>query len=52
MKKLTLELDKLDVESFGTDDKAAELGTVEAASLPTRPLCTGETRTCTVYWCC
>ncbi len=48
MKKLTLDIDKLYVESFGTDEKASELGTVEAASLPTRPLCTGETRTCTV----
>jgi len=52
MTKLKLEIDKLNVDSFGTDEKAPELGTVEAASLPTRPLCTGETRTCTVYWCC
>jgi hypothetical protein len=40
MKKLTLDLDELQVSSYATDDTRGEGGTVQAASLPTLPLCT------------
>ena len=60
MKMLRLELDELLVESFTVDAEDAERGTVEAQSLPTRPLCTANcgtgnycnTATCTVDVCC
>lgn len=55
MKKLMLELDELQVESFATDGRLEELGTVHGKSLPTRPLCSpycGNTVTCTVDYCC
>ncbi|HVG43643.1 MAG TPA: hypothetical protein VM890_02900 [Longimicrobium sp.] len=59
MKMLRLELDELLVESFTVDVEDAERGTVEAQSLPTRPLCTSNcgtrncnTATCTVDVCC
>ncbi|HEU0013630.1 MAG TPA: pinensin family lanthipeptide [Longimicrobium sp.] len=62
MKKLTLDLDDLRVESFATDADPAERGTVHGNSLPTRPLCSrycppstgcpGETETCTLDVCC
>lgn len=62
MKKLMLHLDELHVESFATDAESDERGTVEGASLPTRPLCSkycppstgcpGDTETCTLAVCC
>jgi hypothetical protein len=61
MKKLSLNMDELRVESFSTDLAQAERGTVEANSLPTYPLCSGysgcrtyrcETATCTLDVCC
>lgn len=63
MKKLTLNLNELKVDTFSTDKADADRGTVEGASLPTRPLCTGypacntnwgcpETATCTLEVCC
>lgn len=61
MKKLTLAMDDLRVESFAIDADTALRGTVDANSLPTFPLCSKnggcqsgqcETVTCTVEWCC
>jgi hypothetical protein len=60
MNKLRLEIDDLLVESFAADAGTAEGGTVDAQSLPTRPLCTSNcgtgnycnTATCTVDVCC
>jgi hypothetical protein len=60
MNKLRLEIDDLQVESFAADAATAEGGTVDAQSLPTRPLCTANcgtgnycnTATCTVDVCC
>lgn len=62
MKKLILELDNLQVESFATDADPLKRGTVMGHTLPTRPLCSrycpattncpGETETCTVDVCC
>jgi len=60
MKMLRLELDELMVESFSVDAEDGERGTVQAQSLPTRPLCTSNcgttkycnTATCTVDVCC
>lgn len=61
MKKLSLELNDLRVESFATDAEMAERGTVHGESLPTRPLCSkycapsvycADTDTCTVDVCC
>ena len=61
MKMLRLELDDLLVESFTADAGEAERGTVQAQSLPTRPLCSrycgtgtycNNTATCTVDVCC
>ena len=55
MKKLILELDDLQVESFAVDAGLEERGTVNANSLPTKPLCSpycGQTVTCTLDWCC
>lgn len=61
MKKLSLNLNELRVETFATDNAGDERGTVEANSLPTYPLCSGypycktyncETHTCTVDVCC
>jgi hypothetical protein len=40
MKKLTLDLTGLKVESYATDELPTARGTVDAASLPTLPLCT------------
>ena len=40
MKKLTLNLDVLHVESFATGADSEERGTVHGNSLPTIPLCT------------
>ncbi len=61
MKKLSLNMDQLRVESFSTDAAMEERGTVEGNSLPTYPLCSGypgcrtykcETATCTLDVCC
>ncbi|HYH83604.1 MAG TPA: pinensin family lanthipeptide [Longimicrobium sp.] len=61
MKKLILELDELQVESFMTDAEMEERGTINGESLPTRPLCSKycppsmycvQTETCTVEVCC
>ena len=61
MKKLVLELDHLQVESFATDAELLDRGTVEGNSLPTKPLCSrycpptvscNDTATCTVDVCC
>ena len=55
MKKLMLAVEDLRVESFATDIKTEERGTVRGNSLPTKPLCSpycGETVTCTLEWCC
>ena len=61
MKKLMLELEHLQVESFATDAEPLERGTVEGNSLPTKPLCSrycpptvscNDTATCTVDVCC
>ncbi len=61
MKKLSLNMDQLRVESFSTDVAMEERGTVEGNSLPTYPLCSGypgcrtykcETATCTLDVCC
>jgi hypothetical protein len=62
MKKLMLQLDDLQVESFSIADEPEERGTVRGESLPTRPLCSkycppttgcpGETETCTLDVCC
>jgi hypothetical protein len=56
MKKLTLNIDKLQVETFATDEASNQRGTVEGASLPTRPLCQTlpplYTETCTLEVCC
>lgn len=62
MKKLTLHLDELLVESFSTDAEPQGRGTVEGQSLPTRPLCSqycppttgcpANTETCTLDVCC
>lgn len=60
MNKLRLDLDHLLVESFAADTQPAERGTVDAASLPTKPLCTRSgcqsgncnTVTCTLDYCC
>jgi hypothetical protein len=57
MKKMMLDLDRLNVESFSADDgiETAPMG----QSLPTRPLCSRycpsgdcDTATCTVDVCC
>ena len=40
MKKLSLSVTELKVESYATEEVPAERGTVEGASLPTFPLCT------------
>jgi hypothetical protein len=40
MKKLTLSLDQLKVESYATDGAPSEGGTVVGNSLPTLPFCT------------
>ena len=40
MKKMSLDLNELKVESYATEGVSAERGTVEGASLPTLPLCT------------
>jgi hypothetical protein len=61
MKKLTLEVDDLRVESFETHAEMEERGTVHGESLPTRPLCSKycppsaycvATETCTLEVCC
>ena len=60
MKKLTLKLDELSVQSYETEAPIDERGTVEAQSLPTAPLCTRSgcqsgycnTVTCTLELCC
>ena len=62
MKKLTLAVDNLKVESFSTNAQLTERGTVQGYTLPTRPLCSqycppstgcpGDTETCTVDVCC
>ena len=61
MKKLTLEVDDLRVESFETHAEMEERGTVHGESLPTRPLCSKycppsmycvNTETCTLEVCC
>lgn len=62
MKKLMLQLDELQVESFSTAAESPDRGTVKGESLPTRPLCSqycppstgcpGDTETCTVDVCC
>lgn len=56
MKKLALKLDELAVESYATEETPRERGTVEGASLPTRPLCQTVpplyTETCTLEVCC
>lgn len=62
MKKLMLQLDELQVESFSTAAESGDRGTVQGESLPTRPLCSkycpassgcpGDTETCTVAVCC
>lgn len=43
MKKLTLDLDALDVSSFDTDAAAESLGTVQGHDIPTNPYCAGTT---------
>ncbi|HEU4451863.1 MAG TPA: hypothetical protein VFR81_02350 [Longimicrobium sp.] len=40
MRKLTLSLDQLEVESYATDAGSADGGTVVGNSLPTLPFCT------------
>jgi hypothetical protein len=40
MKKLSLDVAELQVESYATQEVPTMRGTVEAASLPTLPLCT------------
>ena len=40
MKKLSLDLAGLKVESYTTQEASLERGTVDAASLPTLPFCT------------
>ena len=40
MKKLSLRVAELRVDSYATQDVPTERGTVDAASLPTLPLCT------------
>lgn len=62
MKKLSLNMDQLRVETFSTDAAMEERGTVDANSLPTYPLCSGgypycqtykcNTATCTLEVCC
>ena len=61
MKKLILEVDELQVESFATDAETNGRGTIHGESLPTRPLCSKycppsvycqDTDTCTVDICC
>lgn len=56
MKKLTLRVEELEVESYLTEKEEEGVeGTVEAQSLPTNPLCTQggcPTKTCTGDWCC
>jgi len=63
MKKLSLNMDQLCVETFTTDAAMEERGTVEGNSLPTYPLCSAgggtncksyncNTATCTLEVCC
>jgi hypothetical protein len=61
MKKLSLELGDLRVESFATNAELEGGGTIHGQSLPTRPLCSkycppsmycNDTDTCTVDVCC
>ena len=56
MKKLKLDVDKLDVESFEAADEPAQRGTVEAQGIPYTDeqigTCVCGTAACTVPWTC